>query len=251
MVSGTLKLSKWRLLPIVAVLVVFPMWLPDLIFLAYMPEPQAATRPFEFSRDRFAFANETVWNYAEGEIKSIGLPDAEQEQQVGERYSRRCFVLSRAALQFFKFARFEPGSPALDKQGMRERLRKLVEIDVWKAPLPGSERIIFPGYDTVDQLSRAEPKILQNMLGAGWPTYLRPGNYGIPLPLSRGHQERTFNWLNESLAADMPVILWLVNFPSLNINHTVLVYRQIRERNQEVHYEVYDPNDTSESKRLV
>lgn len=244
------RMKKIQYGVLVLMLLVLPMGVPDLIFFLYQPEVNRATRPFQFPQDRFAFANETVWNYADGELQGIGLPDEMQEQQQGARYSRRCFVLSRAALQFFKFASFQPEQPGLSEQELVQRLRKLVAVDVWREPLEASQRIVFPGFSGVDDLSRLHPQLLQQYLGAGWTTYIRLGNFGIPLPLSSGHQQRTFEFLEQSLQVEMPVILWLVNFPSLNINHTVLVYRQ-REINDDVHiFEVYDPNDTSEAKEL-
>ena len=68
---------------------------------AHVSPEKSSGRPFQFSVDRLGFSNETVWSYADGEIKS----ERDHHQTTGEHYTRRCFVVSRAAVQFWKFAR--------------------------------------------------------------------------------------------------------------------------------------------------
>src|SRR5256885_723292 len=63
---------------------------------------------FNFQRDTLAFANTTVFEYHNGEVVS-------RWSRKSDRYTRRCFVMTRTAEQFYKFARFEPNSPALDE----------------------------------------------------------------------------------------------------------------------------------------
>ncbi len=64
---------------------------------APLPADDAAPRPFRYSTDTFSFANETVWNYAGGTVQ--------KETKARRReYTRHCFVVSRAAVQFWKFA---------------------------------------------------------------------------------------------------------------------------------------------------
>ena len=66
-----------------------------------------APRPLRYPADTFAFKNETVWNYVGGSIQ----PEADRAHV--REYTRRCFVLSRAIVQFWKFARFEPAAAAV------------------------------------------------------------------------------------------------------------------------------------------
>ena len=74
-------------------LLLAPMAIPDALFLLRPLPDQSVPAAFRFPGDRFAFANETVWDYADGELQSIGLSDEAQAAAGGERYSRRCFVL--------------------------------------------------------------------------------------------------------------------------------------------------------------
>ena len=62
-----------------------------------------AASEFRFDRDTFAFANQTVFEYHEGHAS---LRKASATKQ--DAYNRHCFVMSRTATQFKKFARFEP-----------------------------------------------------------------------------------------------------------------------------------------------
>jgi hypothetical protein len=194
-----------------------------------------APRAFVHGRDTFAFANETVWNYRDGTVQRM---DDRAPALDGERYTRHCFVLARASVQFWKFAHFAPGEKKLDDKALAERVRELARIDVWRERLPGNARVVFPGYADVRALSRDKPRILQQHLGAGWPTYFRPGNNSmLPLP-GPGNQREVRSRLDAALALRHPTILWLINFPSLSINHAVVVYRREGENT----YLVYDSN---------
>src|SRR5690242_812858 len=64
---------------------------------------------FRFDRDTFAFANETVFEYHDGHA-SLSKSSATKR----DAYNRHCFVMSRTAMQFKKFARFQPQSTPLD-----------------------------------------------------------------------------------------------------------------------------------------
>jgi hypothetical protein len=72
----------------------------------------ALARRFDFERDAFTFPNELVWEYyfdaASGQTRAV-------RRRPAPRYALRCFVLVRAARQFFYHARFEPAeAPAYD-----------------------------------------------------------------------------------------------------------------------------------------
>ena len=79
-------------------------WLGAFVAVAFA-RADTATSKFRFDRDTFGFANQTVFEYHEGRAslrKSSGTRR--------DAYNRHCFVMSRTAVQFKKFARFEPGT---------------------------------------------------------------------------------------------------------------------------------------------
>jgi hypothetical protein len=209
-----------------------------------LPE-EPAPRAFQFQKDTFAFANETVWNYVDGSVQ------AEDRKEKPPAYTRRCFVLSRAAVQFWKFARFEPGAKPLKEDELKRRIRRVASMDVCRAPLPEKDRVRFPGYADVKAISAAYPGAFQENLGLGWPTYFRAGNTALTFPPSREHQERTFAEVRTLLSRNHPAILWLANFPSLNINHAVVAYRMEERAGGRAVVWVYDPNDAKKPKRLT
>ena len=70
-----------------------------------------ATSEFCFDRDTFDFANQTVFEYHEGHA-SLRRASATKR----DAYNRHCFVMSRTAIQFKKFARFEPRQRSFGRQ---------------------------------------------------------------------------------------------------------------------------------------
>ena len=205
-----------------------------------------AARAFDFSTDRLAYANETVWHYENGRAVEVAKNGAKAGDQA---YATRCFVVTRCVTQFWKFASFDPKSPPLSDRDLALRIRMLAKIDVWKDPFPASKRVVFPGYRNLFELSRDQPLILQKNLGQGWPIFVRPGNSPMVFPPSRSHQERTFLELKKSLALNYPVIIWMVTFPDLSLNHSVLVYDSHETKTKTV-FSVYDPNDIKKPKNL-
>ena len=209
---------------------------------AYDPPTTPAPRPFRYGPDHFAFANETVWNY-------VGGQHQEESRSDEPRYTRRCFVVVRAAVQFWKFARFEPSGKPLPPKELADRIRQVADIDVWKAPRAAKDRIVFPGYPDLHALSAAFPAVFEENMGLGWPIYFRFGNLPISFYVSRGLEEQVNKEVFGDLAQGYPTILWLYNFPSLSINHAVVVFSGKKEKDRYV-YQVYDPNYVDVPKRL-
>src|SRR3981081_1854727 len=81
----------------------------------------ATERPFSFDRDTFAFANETVFEYHQGHASLRH----ENGAQKPKRFTSHCFVMSRGAAQFRKFARFDPTLSPLDDTQLAARIRKV------------------------------------------------------------------------------------------------------------------------------
>ena len=74
---------------------------------------------FDFHRDTFAFANETKWRYSVDPAtgRQVSVPRESEPD-----YTLHCFVVVRAARQFWLHARFEPVLPKPDEMTCR-RLR--------------------------------------------------------------------------------------------------------------------------------
>jgi hypothetical protein len=202
-------------------------------------------RAFDAHRDTFAFANETVWNYRGGKVQwerdNSKIPG-------GERYTRRCFVLARSAAQFWNFARFAPEEPRVKEEELAKRIRAVVARPLWRRQEEGGE-IVIPGYPDLRTASAAEPQIFRESLGGWGQSYFRWGNWRIVLPLGKRNQQNAAGELRRHLAANDPVVLWLVNFPSLTINHAVLAIRECGALPGQ--FEVYDPNLPDESLRIT
>jgi hypothetical protein len=211
----------------------------------YEPPSAPAPRPFQYDTDTFAFANETVWNYANGAVQS----DSSRTQTQKRDYTRRCFVVTRAAVQFWKFARFDPKAGPLPPDQLGARIREVTGRSVWLPALSRKERIIFPGYANLREISAADPTIFQANIGLGWPVYFRAGNAPIAMPLYRETEARLNDEIFHDLQQNYPTIVWLYNFPSLSINHVVVIIRGTHDRGR-FHYQVYDPNYSHAPRKL-
>jgi len=207
----------------------------------------AQARPFDFHRDTFGFANMTVFAYQNGHASVRRGADSKQQ-----RYTRRCFVLARTAMQFRKFARFDPKAPPLDDRALIARLRELTRIAAWKKPLPENEKIVFPGYADVRELSDQRARIVQDNVSKGWPTYWRPGNSRMFFFPGSGYQKKTHENLDATLARDELFAGYLTTFPNFSINHAVLVYAKDENHPADgsEHYLVYDSNHPETPREL-
>lgn len=197
---------------------------------------------FKFDRDTLSFTNSTVFEYSGGYAQSKPKT-AEGEKQ--KRYTRRCFVMSRSVLQFYKFARFDPRAPALNDEELVRRVRAVTRLHPWEPALPREKRIVFPGYGDLRHLSQARARLLQENLGLGWPVYGRVGNFRMFfLADDTGYQSKMHAVLDQTMAAGGFFVAYLSDYPHFRINHSVLVYRQrpLRPGADIEHYLVYDPN---------
>src|ERR1700720_4746061 len=92
--------------------------------------PGALASDFAFKRDTLAFVNATVFDYSEGRARVREKTAGEEKKKA---YTRRCFVMSRAAMQFRKFARFDPHGAPLHDQELAARVRQITRIPPWHA----------------------------------------------------------------------------------------------------------------------
>jgi len=206
------------------------------------------TFPFRFDRDTFAFANQTVFEYHEGHASLRKLSAIKRDA-----YNRHCFVMSRTALQFKKFARFEPRSAALNDTALAARVRAVIGQPTWVEPLPEKQRIVFPGYKDLKEMSKARRELVQLNIGHGWPSYFRISNARMMFQDGTGYQERTHARLNAALARGDLFVAFLTTYPRFSINHSVLIYKlKSSLPNPGVdRYLVYDPNHSEAPRELT
>ncbi len=211
---------------------------------AYEPPAAPAPRPFHYDTDSFSFANETVWNYVGGKVQAESSADKKRE------YTRHCFVVVRAAVQFWKFARFDPDAKPLPSQELADRIRAVTDRSVWLPALSTHDRIVFPGYASLREISAAHPGAFQDNIGLGWPIYFRAGNMPVAFPVTRSTEARLNDEMLHDLQANTPTIVWVYNFPSLNIDHAVVVF-SATPTTHGYRYLVYDPNYSTGPKQLT
>lgn len=194
----------------------------------------AEGRQFDPRRDTLAFANETVFQYGVDEGGHLHI----SKRQTPPRYAHRCFVMSRGVLQFRQFARFAPELPRVSREDYGRIVRRISRIPVWsRGP---SERIAVPGFRDLRHFSEIFSGVLQENLGAWFPTYVRPGNYRMAMGHPRSGQAMVSRWLESEMAAGRPRALYIARFPHLN--HCVVAYRVERSRDGKTRFWVYDPN---------
>jgi hypothetical protein len=205
---------------------------------------------FRFDRDTFAFQNATVLKY------KAGVPFLRAESNPDDppnKYTRRCFVMTRSTMQFRKFARFDPRGAPLGDQELAARVQEVTHRAAWREPLPESERIVFPGYANLRQLSKARADVMERNLGSGFVTYFRPSNFRMFYQHSQEYQQTTHANLDAILARGDLFVGYLSTYPKLSINHAVLVYgRKPSHSGSEIeHYLVYDPNHAEAPRELT
>jgi hypothetical protein len=208
----------------------------------------AAEPEFSFDRDTFAFANQTVFEYHEG-YASLRKSSTVKK----DAYNRHCFVMCRTAMQFKKFARFDPYGAPLDDTTLAARIRAVTHRAAWTEPLPNEQRIVFPGYKDLREMSKARRELAQKNIGHGWPSYFRISNARMMFQDGRGYQEKTHARLNAALARGELFVGFLTTYPRFSINHSILIYKQKSfSPNPGVErYFVYDPNHPESPRELT
>jgi hypothetical protein len=210
----------------------------------------ASASDFNFYRDTFAFQNATVFKYYKG-IAFLRAPS--EKKDPANKYSRRCFVMARAAMQFHKFARFDPRGAPLDDHTLAARVRQIARRAPWHEALPMSERVVFPGYANLRELSKAREAVIKEKIGLGWPSYMRLGNTRMFFQRSAGYQVRVHETLNATLARGDFFVAYFTTYPRLSINHGVLIYarKDSQPKSDVERYFVYDPNHSEAPRELT
>jgi hypothetical protein len=171
--------ARFQFLIALSVLFVFPV-----AARAYQAPTVPAPEPFKYPDDTFAFKNEMVWNYVGGSVQPETGKDHVRE------YTRRCSVLSRSSVQFWKFARFEPDVRPLAAEELARRIRQVCERSVWLPALAPKERVVIPGYHNLREASAKMRYVFQANIGRGWPFYFRAGNMPIAFWVTRALEDR-------------------------------------------------------------
>lgn len=210
----------------------------------------AAGSAFRFDRDTLAFQNATVLKYKSG-VPFLRARSTSDDP--ANEYTRRCFVMARTVMQFRKFARFDPPSAPLDDKQLAARIRAVSRHFAWQEPLPENERIVFPGYANLRQMSKARAEVFKENIGSGFITYFRPSNGRMFFQHSRKYQEGTQANLDAALSRGDLFVGYLSTYPKLSINHAVLVYAREKGRpgDELEHYLVYDPNHAEAPRELT
>jgi hypothetical protein len=213
--------------------------------------PASAGEPeFSFDCDTFAFQNATVLKYQDG---IAFFRPSSQGSDPANGYTRRCFVMTRTAMQFRKFARFNPHGVALDDQELAKRIRAVARRGPWLEALPENQRIVFPGYSNLREISKARTQVFEDNIGSGFMSYFRPSNLRMVFLESKGYQEKTHQNLDAALARGDMFVAFLTTYPKMSINHAVLIYGRKKSHSGDEleHYFVYDPNHAEAPRELT
>jgi hypothetical protein len=196
----------------------------------------ARSRTFDFQRDTFAFENQTYFDYK---------PVSDTAIEIGRRhgplpdFSRHCFQMVRAVLQFYKFAEFRPDLPKAPESDYRKIVRRISRIPAWSSG--PTEKIVVPGYSDLHSFSLGEKLLIQKNLGLWWPSYWRIGNWRIVNPEPRSGQERLARSLRQELDQGQIEAVYITRLLK-PINHCLDVYHYTAEPSGDVVFDVYDVN---------
>jgi hypothetical protein len=210
----------------------------------FSAEPGA--RPFQFERDTFAFAHELVWQYrfdpVSGQMRTVRASPP-------PTYYHRCFVMVRAARQFFYHASFNPVLPAPQTEAGRRLIRMVVSRSPRKASA-AQDRVEIPGYEGLRAFSRCWEGPLKEECGEAWESYVLRSHWRMVLPIWRGHQRRTAERLERLIRGGRTCVVHLFRFPRITINHGILLFGVTSEGGV-VRFEGYDPNIPEGTVRLT
>ncbi len=198
------------------------------------PKTATSHRPFDFAKDTLSFSNELSWEYffdGNGKWNS-------RSREPPPQYQLHCFVVAHAAKQFFKYAEFHPDEPVADEKTYR---RLIHEIVLGGDLRPDTLKIKIPGYASLHEFSQSQEKLLKEESGGAWRSYFQRGHWRMMLPFSRRHQERASEEFVRKLERNEPLVIHVVRFPQLSINHALLLIGFERTE-KGVGFFVYDPN---------
>lgn len=194
-------------------------------------------RPFDFRTDTLSYANELDWEYAfDAQGKWSGT-----KSEPPPEYALRCFVVAKVARQFFANARFDPSLSTADPETYRRLIRRVVGSPARKT-VAADQRIVIPGYADLHTFSEAQEATLKLESGGAWRSYFQRGNWRMVMPFSHDGQASVARYMSASLERDWPPVVHVVTFPSLSLNHAVVIFDEATT-DDEIRFSAYDPND--------
>ena len=188
-------------------------------------------------KDSFAFANELQWTYEFLDNGQVVTQDAEPPP----KYPLRCFPTVRTAREFFYHARFAPELPKATPEAYERLVKDIVKRNS-RCPAAPEERIVIPGYADVFAFSADHEPIFRRSCGGPLQSYLQRGNWRMIFPVSRWGNRHTARRLVEAIREGRPPIVHVFRFPTVTLNHSVLLYG-VKENGNELLFEAYDPNN--------
>ena len=212
------------------------------IILLFALASALTAREFDPRRDVFSFSNDTVFNY---NVDAAGKLHIKSRKEAPTGPTHCCFLFTRSAMQFWKFARFEPRQPRLSEEEYHARILALFRIQPWAER---KDRIVFPGYADLWSFSREHEKTLRADLGNWLLTYLRVGNWRVMNPVIRWRQRSIAETLFAHVSHGEVRAMYLAKLP--HMNHVVLVYHAERLPDGGMRFRVYDANFAGKSLRL-
>lgn len=194
-------------------------------------------RLFDFNCDSFSFANELIWEY---HFDALSGRTTYSRRQPKPSYAHRCFVLTSAVRQFFFHAVFDPTLPQMADQNYQPLLRSVLSQNP-RIPSNPQSRTRFPGYAGLRQFSQDRERLLKAECGGAWRSYVLRSHWRMVFPITRNHQSRTAARLLETIRSKGTAVVHLVCFPSLSINHGMVLYHA-KTSEAGLLFDAYDPN---------
>jgi hypothetical protein len=205
----------------------------------------AGVRRFEFGRDSFAFANELLWEY-QFDPATGKTTFSKREPKPG--YAHRCFVLTRAARQFLYHARFDADQKVAGGEIYRQLIRETIARNP-RIPCRPEKQIVIPGFACLRDFSAALEKLLKAECGGAWRSYFLRSHWRMVFSISREHQKCTAENLLVEIQKNFSPIVHLVKFPSLTINHGMILF-DVAETEGGLEFSAYDPNNPEKPARV-
>jgi hypothetical protein len=203
-------------------------------------------RWFDFQRDTYSFTNQNYWKY---EFLSNSSATTRTRSESDVDYHQRCTIMSRTARQFFYNARFDPDLPPVEIAELRDLVRGVLARNP-RAENPSPKPFLIPGFRDLRAFSSEHELLLKDELSGRWLGYFQRGNWRMIFPFSPRSQRETLIELVSDLTRGHLPIVHIVNFPRIDINHTVLVIG-FRVTSPEIRFGVYDPNTSEGPRSLV
>lgn len=197
---------------------------------------QQYPRAFDFKTDTFAYRNDLKWEYVFDDATG---KTSHRTREPEPDYTHHCFVVARSARQFFQHARFDPARPRVDDRTYRQLINHVVARDPSECTAE-EHRIVIPGFANLREFSTAKAALLQEECGGAWRSYFQRGHWRMMMGFTGAHQEREVQRLIASLRANRPPVVHIVKFPTLTINHALLLFA-VEETPTEVKFSTYDP----------